>query len=326
MQSLMIPSMWLLNKLFTHADQPKPRFAFHGTVNWMRALAILIDGQFSDQQLRQFYQRTARRRQANSPADALAYECLTMSMHNISAIASMASLEDPYPIVRSAIVAWYYATYYAAKAMLAASSGTDPQTHATTGKTWQAEIVDTCLVKPPFDLCIRNITPTNVSQVVATLRAGNDHNLNTEPTDVDMARGALYSYLKGTADYEQFRLEELLKESRDYKQGGFNNFRTKAAKTLRDARLSPAHVNYLVQAFRYRGKANYRDALYLSYGNDDTEKLRQFISDLEAVAGVFSQMATHYAAKRVPRNDWVEFITDLDAHAKFKLPFDLHQT
>lgn len=316
--------MWLLSKLFTHADQPKPRFAFQGTVNWMRGLAILVDGQFSHQQLQQFYQRT-QRRQANEQADALAYECLTMSMHNVSAIDSMEAIEDPYPIVRSAIVAWYYATYYAAKAMLAASSGTDPHTHASAGKVWQAEIVGAGLVESPFDLSITGITPNNVRQVMGALRAGNTHDLNTEPTDEDMARGALYSYLKGTAEYEQWRLEEMVKSSREYRHGGFNSFRSNAAKALRDAKLNPAHVNYLVQAFRYRGKANYRDAIYLSYGRDDTERLRQFVSDLATVAGAFSLMAAHYVAKRVVRTDWDHFIADIEEHAKFELPFDLSE-
>lgn len=288
----------------------------------MRGLAIIADGQFSHQQLKRFYQR-AQRRQANEQADALAFECLTMSMHNVSAIESMGTIEDPYPIVRSAIVAWYYATYYAAKAMLAASSGTDPQTHASAGKIWHVEIVGAGLAKAPFDLNITGITPSNVGQVITTLRAGNTNDLNTEPTDEDMAYGALYSYLKGTAEYEQWRLEEMVKESREYKQGGFNSFRSNAAKALRDAKLNPAHVNYLVQAFRYRGKANYRDAIYLSYGRDDTEKLNQFVSDLATVAGAFSLMAAHYVARHVVRNDWAEFTTDLEEYAKFSLPFDL---
>jgi len=34
-------------------------------------------------------------------------------------------------------------------------------------------------------------------------------------------------------------------------------------------------------------------------------------------------MAAHYAAKRVVKNDWDNFIADLEKHAKFELPFDL---
>jgi hypothetical protein len=288
----------------------------------MRGLAILVDGQFSHQQLEDFY-KTTQRRQPNEQGDTLAYECLIMSMHNVSALDSMDANETPYPTVRSAILAWYYAIYYAAKAMLAASSGTDPQTHASAGKTWQSEIVAGGLVKAPFDLNITDLTPKNVHQVMSKLRGDNTHALNTEPTDENMAKGAIYSYLKGTAEYEQWRLEEMVKASREFKQGGFDSFRSNAAKALRDAKLIPAHVNFLVQAFRYRGKANYRDAIYLSYGHDYTERLRQFVSDLATVAGAFSLMAAHYSAKRVIRDDWAKFCADLEEHTKFELPFEL---
>lgn len=314
--------MWLLNKLFTNGDQPKPRFAFQGTVNWMRGLAILTENHFSHEELRQFYQ-AVQRRGANEEADALAYESLVMSLHNVSAIDSMEEIENPYPVVRSAIIAWYYATYYSAKAMLAASSGTDPQTHASAGKIWQSELVNAHLVMSPFDLSITDITPSHVREVIINLRGGNAHDLNTEPTDRELALGAAFSYLKGTAEYEQWRIEEQVKDSAAYKQGGFNNFRSDAAKALRDAKLGPAHVNFLVQAFRYRGKANYRDAIYLSYGRDETDRLSQFVTDLGTVSAAFSLMAAHYIAKRVVRNDWELFVADITEYAKFDLPFDL---
>lgn len=316
--------MWLLNKLFTHADQPKPRFAFQGTVNWMRGLTILTEGEFSHPSLQRFYQGIQRRR-PNETADALAFETLTMSLHNVSAIVSMEEAENPYPVVRSAIIAWYYATYYAAKAMLAASSGSDPQTHASTGKIWQSEIVNGQLAKAPFDLNITDITPANVQEVIGNLRGANTYDLNLEPNTREMAFGAVCSYLKGTAEYEQWRLEEQVRESSAYRQGGYNSFRTNAAKALRDAKLRPAHVNFIVQAFRYRGKANYRDAIYLSYGRDNTERLRQFVCDLGVVSGAFSLMAAHYVAKRVVRNDWTSFVVDMAEHAKFEVPYDLNE-
>jgi hypothetical protein len=314
--------MWLLSRLFTHADQPAPRFAFLGTVNWMRSLAILADSKFTHLQLQQFY-LLVQRRQSNGQADALAYECLTMSMHNVSALDSLKAINNPYPIVRTAIVAWYYATYYAAKAMLAASSGTNSQTHASAAKAWQAEIVTGDLVKSPFNLSITGIAPSNVRQVIDVLRGGNTHDLNTKPMNEDMAYGAILSYLKGTAEYERWRLDEMIKKSREYKQGGFTSFRSNAARELRDAKLNPAHVNYLAQAFRYRGKANYRDAIYLSYGQDDSERLREFVSDLAYVARAFSVMAAHYTSKRVIKNDWAAFSEDLKEHARFEMPFDL---
>lgn len=316
--------MWLLNKLFTHGDQPKPRFAFQGTVNWMRGLAVLVEGEFLHEAIRQFYQGV-QRRNPNEVADALAFETLTMSLHNVSAIDSMEGIENPYQVVRAAIIAWYYATYYASKAMLAASSGADPQTHASAARVWHSEIVEAALVKPPFDLNVSNIIPTHVQEVIQNLRNGNTHDLNFEPNTRDMAYGAVCSYLKGTAEYEQWRLEEQVKNSPAYKQGGYTSFRSNAAKALRDAKLGPARVNFLVQAFRYRGKANYRDAIYLSYGADNTERLRQFITDLGIVGGAFSLMAAHYVAKRVIKNDWDAFSADIAENAKFILPYELDE-
>jgi hypothetical protein len=37
-------SKWLLDRLFEAGDQAEPRFAFQGTVNWMRALAEVVNG------------------------------------------------------------------------------------------------------------------------------------------------------------------------------------------------------------------------------------------------------------------------------------------
>lgn len=315
--------MWLLDRLFDQGDQPTPKYAFQGTVNWMRALAIYTDGdEFSHESLRNFYTHI-QRRSPNEAGDTLALECLTMAMHNISALGSMKEIENPYPIVRTAIVSWYYATYYSSKAMLAASSGADPQTHALAGKIFQSEIVGKGLVKRPFDLSITNLIPSNVNNAIDSLRAGNTLDLNTLPENEEMAFGALCSYLRGTAEYEQWRLEEQVKSSSQYKKGGFNSFRTNAAKVLRDAKLSPANVNYLVQAFRYRGKANYRDAIYLSYGSDQSDQLNQFVEDLSAVSRAYALMAAHFLAKRIVRSDWEAFVEDIGTHAQFGLVLKL---
>lgn len=317
--------MWLLNKLFDQGDQPTPRFAFQGTVNWMRALSIYCDGnEFSHESLRYFYM-PVQRRPANEAGDTLALEFLTMAMHNVSSLDSMKCIENPYPIVRSAIVSWYYATYYSSKAMLAASSGSDPQTHASAGKIFQSEIVDRGLVKHPFDLTLKNLIPSIIKSKINALRSGNAHDLNTFPENEEMAFGALCSYLKGTSEYEQWRLEEQVKSSSEYRRGGFNNFRTNAAKALRDAKLSPASVNYLVQAFRYRGKANYRDAIYLSYGSDQSARLNQFVEDLCVVSGAYTRMAAHYSARRIVRSDWEAFVEDIGTYVQFDLPFELDE-
>lgn len=317
--------MWLLNRLFETSDQPTPRFAFQGTINWMRGLSIVCanDG-FNPNNLHQLY-RSVNRRPENVEADTLTFECIVMAMHNVSSLDQISTLSNPYGIVRSSIVAWYYAIYYASKAMLSASTGVNPQTHAKTGKLWQTEFVDKGLLQPPFDLSIRNLTPSNIKTTIRTIRSGNNNDLNTEPNNIDMAWGAIFSYLSGTADYEKWRCEEQVRSSSEFKKGGFADFRKKDARLLRDKKLSPAIVNFLVQAFRYRGKANYRDAIYLSYGADNSVTLRQFIRDLSKVAGSFVLMASHYSSKRVAKNSWVAFGKDISENVRFELPIDLEQ-
>lgn len=317
--------MWLLNRLFDHQNQSTPRFAFQGTVNWMRALSILVDEEaFSHDSLCTFYNQV-QRRQPNQKADTLAFECLLMALHNVSSIQKAQELDEPYSFVRSAIVAWYYATYDASKSMIAATTGSDPQTHSRTGKIWQTDIVARRFAVTPFDFNFSDLTPANINQTIAALRGGNPYNLNATPTNREQAYGAAISYLKGTAEYEKERLEKKVKNGTEFKHKGYKDFRTKAARALRDIELSRAQVNFLVQASRYRGKANYRDAIYLSYGADNSDSLTVFIQDLAHVARAFTLMAAHYLSRRVSQDNWQDFINDVRANARFSVPYDLSE-
>lgn len=316
---------WLLDRLFNHQDQPTPRFAFQGTVNWMRALALLADEQtFSHASLQHRYQSVLRRN-LNQAADTLAFEMLLMGLHNLASLKSFASpATDKYEAVRSAIIAWYYCTYYSSKAMIAACSGSDPQTHSKTARVWQSDIVEAGLAEQPFAYMLSNVTTGTMNQEIAALRIGNRHDLNNEPTNRDEALGAAFSYLKGTAEYVKWQTEEEVRNSRQFRELGVQNFRTAAARALRDQHLQRESVNFLVQAFRYRGKANYRDSIYLSYGADRTPTITVFVSDLGIVAERFLTMAAHYVARRIERGTWQSFATDMGESLRFNPPIDIN--
>ncbi len=316
---------WLLDRLFNHQQQPTPRFAFLGTVNWMRALALLVmRGGFEHENLSDFYDLVQRRR-PNEESDTIAFECLLMAMHNVSALQTFTDSEDNYGVVRSAIIAWYYATYYSSKAMIAAATGSDPQTHAKTGRIWQTDIVTHGLVVTPFGYNFGDLSPSSIEQHISRLRGGNPYSLNNTPENEQQANGAVMSYLKGTAEHEKCRIEERVKNSAAFRSQGFADFRKKAARQLRDNELSRGHVNFLVQAFRYRGKANYRDAIYLSYGDDNTRILETFVQDLASVSKAFVYMIAHYIPKRVVRGNWAEFVADVIMNARFRMPFEINE-
>ena len=63
-------------------------------------------------------------------------------------------------------------------------------------------------------------------------------------------------YLSGTADWEQWNIRERLKGTREFKDLGVADFRTKPERELR------------------------RDAIYLGYGTSVPDLLSEFIDDL----------------------------------------------
>ena len=125
----------------------------------MRALAILVkEGDFDHGSLCDFY-RPVQRRQPNEELDTLAFECILMSMHNVASLNAFQESDDSYSFVRSAIVSWYYTIYYASKSMIAAATGSDPQSHTKTGRIWQTDIAPRGLVVSPFDYNFTDFTP-----------------------------------------------------------------------------------------------------------------------------------------------------------------------
>ena len=313
-------SQWILERLFATNEQPTPRFALQGAVNWMRALSILVEnGSFDDQTIKKHY-LTTNRRNSNREADTLVFENMVMAFHNQASLAYFAlDTAHPYDVCRAAIICWYYGTYFTCSAMIAAASGTKQETHALTAKVFHSDIVESDLLMPPFSLRLGSLVGTNIESEIAAYRGDNQHDVNTLPDNDDQAWGAVVSYLKGTGEYEKWRVGEKIKSSREFKALGVNDFRTKKARELRDEQLGKNWVNFLTQAIRYRGKANYRDSIFLSYGDDNSQKMKIFLQDLEKVSQAFQRMVACYLSRRVEKNAWREFVADLRAHSRLSL-------
>jgi len=264
---------WFLKRLYEEIDQPTLRFAFQGTINWMRGLALVSDKELTDKKIKKFY-KNVKKRKENKKADLLVFENIMIAMQNFHSIKIVnEKIENPYDVVRMQIVSWYYTMYYASSAMIAASSGNKQETHTSTAKTWQKELIVKGLVMTPFNLSLGTLVEKDVKKSMSTLRNGNKNDLNMYPSNQSEAYGCLYSYLQGTASYKKWQTEEELQKSKEFKELGVSDFRKKVARELRDKRLEKGNVNFLVQAFRYRGKAHYRDSVFLSYGDSRSEEL-----------------------------------------------------
>ena len=316
-------SKWLLDRLFEAGDQVEPRFAFMGTVNWMRALAEVVNsGSCENDKLDKIYARV-NRRAVNSEADTLVFENIHMAFHQLSSLNTMNNdIEDKYDICRSAIISWYYTVYFSASAMIAASSGTLQETHSATAKVWQADIAEKKLIPYPFNLFLTSLVTKTAEAEIKEHRGDNTFDNNDYAHDLDVAHGSIVSYLKGTHGYKKWESEERIKTSREFKALDVADFRKKVARELRDKVLDKGQVNFLIQAFRYRGKANYRDSIFLSYGDHNDEKMVQFIQDLHDVAVGFIKATSKYCSKRVERGTWELFVQDIEENSRLSMGVD----
>lgn len=315
---------WLLSRLFDVADQSRPRFAFQGTVNWMRALAVSVASDECSEEAIEALYRDVQRRPDDPVADTAVFESIFMSFNQLAALSAISNdVRQGYDACRTSVMAWYYVLHFAAKGMVAAASGESQESHMGTARVWQADIVRSGMVLRPFGLTLTSLVGADCDSQLALYRGSNSFDLNRPPEDEDQAWGGLVSYLNGTADFERSKIEGQVKRSSEFKALGVSNFRTKAARDLRDIHLSRGEVNFLVQAYRYHGKANYRDSLFLSYGDDRSPQIEQFLMDLTKVAIVFLRMASVYCAKRVERSTWGQFVEDIELNSQLSLRVDV---
>ncbi|MDP2331838.1 MAG: hypothetical protein Q8M19_14200 [Reyranella sp.] len=297
----------------TAADIPDSRFALPSTIHWMRALAILAkDRNVSFPTATNFYVNVQRRPLSDKETNSIC-EQLLFALHQLSSLQAMLIIPNKADVARIAIVAWYYGVYGSASAMIAAADGSFPDTHAATARQWDRQLSQTALVMPPFADRLSQLVQANVEQELAPIRARGTHSLTIAPTTAQQAWGCHAEYLSGTAEWEQWNIRERIVDSREFKDLHVTNFRTGPARTLRDSWYAKRSIAFLHEASRYRGKANYRDAIFLAYGRSVPTLVDGFVADLTSVLLAFSCMAAAYASKRMGTDLWLAFLDDIEA-------------
>lgn len=278
---------------------PDPQFALPSTINWMRALALLItDRGLGFTSARAFYGSTAKRSFSAQEENTI-LEQLFFALHQLAALEAFRAVPRRADVARMGIVTWYYGIYYAASAMVAAQDGSMQDDHTSTANSWDRNFPERRLAMPPFDLRVSTLIEKSTKAEIAILRAGNTSDLKTESTTPLDAGGACCAYLSGTSNWYRWRTTEDLRLAKEFKGLGVSDFRTKAAQQLRDQRLGRKSVSFLHQAIRYRGKANYREALFLGYGTSTETLLADYVDDLAIVLSGFVSMAGAFAARRL---------------------------
>jgi hypothetical protein len=296
----------------TPRDIPDARFALPSTINWMRALAILVaELDLSFATAKHAYVDVQRRvlsdRELNS-----ACEQLLFALHQLASLRALTTVDNKADVARIGIMAWYYGVYGAASAMIAACDGSFPDTHSATAQQWDRQFAATGLALKPFSDRLSTLRADVIEQQLAPIRERGRHSLTVAPTNREQAWGCHAEYLAGTAKWEQWNIQERVRQTKEFKALGTDSFRSAAARALRDDAFDRRGIAFLHEASRYRGKANYRDAIYLAYGQSVPRLLEGFIDDLATVLAAFAAMAAAYVSKRVGRDLWTAFLDDLE--------------
>ncbi len=304
---------------------PDPQFALPSTVNWMRALAFLVDkDQVGATAARAFY-ASVNRANLNEHQVNTILEQLLFAVHQCSALRALCIVPNKADVARVGIVAWYYGVYAAASAMVAAQDGSFQDDHAGTAAAWDRQIASRKQIMFPFDLRVSTLVKNDAdSELAALLTVSKVKLWEGTPGSRDEAVGSVNAYLSGTVKWYRWKLEESIKASHEFRNLKVTDFRTKPARELRDKRLNGRGVGFLHQAIRYRGKANYREALFLGYGKTVSATLSNYVDDLSTVLDAFVAVAGMFCAKRLGSATWDSFLDDLENRRSFSTaPGDL---
>lgn len=309
---------WLLGRLQELSNEPlQPHFALQGATNWLRSLSILTENESDiEPQIQNLYSSIPSRVNCRE-LDTLVFENIHFAFQNIAALNALNNdVELKQDICNSAIICWHDSILFSAKAMIASFYDDEiSDIHndlKLLSKTWQETIIDNELIISPFSLNVPTLVKKDAGNLIKSYRGSNSYTLDYPVKNETMALGGVLSYLKGTLGYELWKKEVSIKEMVEFKSLGVDNFRTKIAQQYRDSILSENCVNFLVQAERFRGKSNYRDSLFLTYGENNSELLDQFISDLLSVSKVFLKCAVSYCSRRVEPGTWDLFVNDIE--------------
>ncbi len=299
---------------------PNPEYSFPSTLYWMRGLQLRVtSAEINPVSAKDFY-KSVNKKTASDHEINTTLEQLLFALHQCSGLHALKNVARTSDIARVGIVAWYYGIYAAASAMVVAQDSSFPDNHAGTAKAWGNQISAMGLIPHPFDLRITTLVKKDAEIELDNLSRGAKFPLIHVPDGDDDAYGACLAYLSGTVGWLRWKVEEEVRDSKEFKNLGVDNFRTKDAQILKNERLKKKTACFLHQAFRYRGKANYREALFLGYGSETDKMLTtRYIDDLCTVLNAFVCLAGIFCSRRLGKDIWKPFVDDLEENRSFTL-------
>lgn len=308
-------SSWLYSLILSDDESRQPGFALQSTVGWMQSLVHEIEAEHGKlhstqfNRCREFFKQSAK--PAGNPAEtADIFEPLFSAITGAMTLERSAVPTSVAPWGRpSAVVTWYYAVYAAVRAMLAANGQNVRESHSATMKAYASNL--RAKLPHPLDMRASRTHGEQYSIVLPSHPRATQYDLaRAFPGTSAAARGMLLQYLSGTSKWYVWDTKaKILRENK------FSDFRTKAAREVRDNRLQD-EISFMHCASRYRGKANYRDAIYLTYGPGDLSAAANFVKKLATCAQFASLVALAFIERRIGKPHINSFIGDLNRNLR----------
>jgi len=300
---------------------PKPEFALPSTINWMRSLTIALETQpINCDGAKSFYSNIQRRKMPDQEENTI-FEQLLFALHQCSALHALCKVSNKADVARVGIVTWYYGIYSGGSAMVTAQDGSFHDDHSSTAATWDRQIASRGFAMQPFELRLPNLQKKEADDELKKLLNVPRFDLaGRSPSNSEEAYAARHAYLSGSAKWWRWKTEENVRASSEFRALKVDNFRSKAAREIRDKKLKNRSIGFLHQASRYRGKANYREALFLGCGSSVETMLANYVDDLAAVLDAFVCAAGVFCSRKMGKIAWEEFLSELEEKRSFSLP------
>lgn len=259
-----------LTTLLGSSESINPHFAHASTVHFMRSLSLLAEAAVADPQ--RFLQTTmvpilARVQPlwaAAKPDEArmgLIFEQIYRASDLGNAL-DIAASHTPagrhHSAMLACIAAWYYAIYSLIRAVLISRGIDPPDHHAGVARSMLNQAV-LRLMPGPFSILARHSKGMDCElDPVGHPRDSKLLNVTGPKTEHD-ASAVVGAYVAGTwRFFAEAIVQEIKREHNAVRL-------TPALQKVRDQRVHD--VGFLHCAYRYRGKAHYRDGIYTSYGH-----------------------------------------------------------
>lgn len=308
-------SSWLYTQITAETPGRAPRFAEQSTQNWFQALAhevIHEHGSSAAEQLRACRRAVKNERPVSGTAlrAGAIFEPLFGAISNAMALTTIASDSRSVGWHRpAAVVTWYYAIYGSIRSMFAVAGQAVAENHGAAMRTYVSLLRQR--MPHPFDMVARHRKAEQYELQLPLYPETEKYDLTLSFTPSSQAaRGMLLQYLGGTAGWYTDRTKERLKQRHK-----ITSFHRKEAKALRDEALEP-QIGFMHCAFRIRGKANYRDAMFLTYGARELTASPDFVISLATTARFVTLAALAFAERQIGVESVRNFVADMQSNIR----------